>query len=135
MVSCGMRSACGVGKAVGLLVFAALTAAMSPSLCAQSQRTNVSGRYQCAEAKVAGKIVPCTGSPLILKSDGHFALQGWEGSYMVEGDWVELWDSAVRSRARIAQGHKIVFRYRGKHGWCEMVYQRRIAELGNTSLT
>lgn len=135
MLSCGMWSACGVGKAVGFLVFAALTAAMSPSLCAQSQRTNVSGRYQCAEAKVAGKIVPCTGSPLNLKSDGHFVLQGWEGSYMVEGNWVELWDSAVRSRARIAQGHKIVFRYRGKHGWCEMVYERRIAELGNTSLT
>jgi hypothetical protein len=31
-------------------------------------------------------------------------------------------------------GHKIVFRYRGKHGWCEMVYERRVAELGKTSL-
>ena len=130
-----MSSSHGVSKAASFLVLAAVAAAMAPSLWAQSQRTNVSGRYQCAEAKVAGKIVPCTGSPLILKSDGHFALEGWEGSYVVEGNWVELWDSAVRSKARIAQGHKIVFRYRGRHGWCEMVYERRIAELGNTSLT
>jgi len=100
----------------------------------KAQTVDVSGRYQCAEAKVRGKVVPCTAAPLTLKNDGKFELRGWEGSYLVNGQWVELSDSAVKSRARIAPGHKIVFRYRGKHGWCEMTYERRLAELGKTSL-
>jgi len=102
---------------------------------AAAQSLDVSGRYQCAEAKVRGKVIPCTAAPLTLKNDGKFELRGWEGSYLVNGEWVELSDSSVRSRAKIAPGHKIVFRYRGKHGWCEMVYERRVAELGKTSLS
>jgi hypothetical protein len=101
----------------------------------RAQSLDVSGRYQCAEAKVRGKVVPCTAAPLTLKNDGKFELRGWEGSYLVDGQWVELSDSAVRSRAKIEPGHKIVFRYRGKHGWCEMTYERRVAELGKTSLS
>ena len=101
----------------------------------RAQIAEVSGRYQCAQAKVRGKVVPCTAAPLTLKNDGKFELRGWEGSYLVEGQWVELSDSAVRSRAKIEPGHKIVFRYRGKHGWCEMTYERRVAELGKTSLS
>ncbi|HEU0369332.1 MAG TPA: hypothetical protein VFR42_08990 [Candidatus Acidoferrum sp.] len=101
----------------------------------RAQVLDVSGRYQCAEAKVRGKVVPCTAAPLTLKNDGKFELRGWEGSYLVNGQWVELSDSAVRSRAKIEPGHKIVFRYRGKHGWCEMTYERRVAELGKTSLS
>ena len=101
---------------------------------AQAQVMTISGRYQCAEAHVAGKTVPCSSAPLTLKTDGKFELRGWEGDYLVDGEWVELTDSVVRSRAKIEPGHKIVFRYRGKHGWCEMVYERRIAELGKTSL-
>jgi hypothetical protein len=101
----------------------------------KAQTAEVSGRYQCAEAKVRGKVVPCTAAPLTLKNDGKFELRGWEGSYLVNGEWVELSDSAVRSRAKIEPGHKIVFRYRGKHGWCEMTYERRVAELGKTSLS
>jgi len=100
-----------------------------------AQSLDVSGRYQCASAKVRGKIVPCTAAPLTLKNDGKFELRGWEGSYLVNGQWVELSDSSVRSRAKIEPGHKIVFRYRGKHGWCEMIYERRLAELGKTSLS
>ena len=100
-----------------------------------AQTTDVSGRYQCVAAKVHGKIVPCTAAPLTLKSDGKFELRGWEGSYLINGERVELSDSMVKSRARIAPGHKIVFQYKGKHGWCEMVYERRIAELGKTSLS
>ena len=103
--------------------------------CSRAQTVNVSGRYQCASAKGQGKTVPCSAAPLILKNDGHFELRGWEGNYLVTGEWVELSDSVVRSRAKIEPGHKIVFRYRGKHGWCEMVYERRVAELGKTSLT
>jgi hypothetical protein len=100
----------------------------------QAQTVNVSGRYQCATAKVEGKVVPCNAAPLTLKNDGKFELRGWEGSYLVTGEWVELSDTIVRSRAKIEPGHKIVFRYHGKHGWCEMVYERRVAELGKTSL-
>ena len=102
---------------------------------ADAQVMTLSGRYQCAEAHVAGKTVPCSSAPLTLKTDGKFELRGWEGSYLVDGEWVELSDSVVRSRAKIEPGHKIVFRYRGKHGWCEMVYERRVAELGKTSLS
>jgi hypothetical protein len=101
----------------------------------QAQTTNVSGRYSCAEAKVGGRPVPCKAAPLTLKNDGKFELRGWEGNYMVTGQWVELSDTVVRSRAKIEPGHKIVFRYHGKHGWCEMIYERRIADLGKTSLS
>lgn len=101
-----------------------------------SQTTvNLSGRYQCAEAKVGGKAAPCSTAPLVLKKDGHFELRGWEGNYLVEGKWVELSDSVVSSRARIEPGHRIVFRYYGKHGWCEMIYERRVAELGKMALS
>jgi hypothetical protein len=100
-----------------------------------AQTIDVSGRYQCAQAKVRGKVVPCTAAPLTLKNDGKFELRGWEGSYLVNGQWVELSDASVRSRAKIEPGHKIVFRYHGKHGWCEMIYERRMAELGKTSLS
>jgi hypothetical protein len=115
---------------VTLVVSASLV--LLPS--SRAQTVNVSGRYQCASAKVQGKTVRCSAAPLILKNDGHFELRGWEGNYLVTGEWVELSDSVVRSRAKIEPGHKIVFRYRGKHGWCEMVYERRVAELGKTSL-
>ena len=104
---------------------------LSPS---RAQTTNVSGRYQFATAKVQGRDVPCKAAPLTLKNDGKFELRGWEGSYLVTGEWVELSDTIVRSRAKIEPGHKIVFRYQGKHGWCEMVYERRVAEMGKTSL-
>lgn len=100
-----------------------------------AQTVSVSGRYSCASAKVQGKVVPCNAAPLTLKNDGKFELRGWEGTYLVNGSWVELSDSVVRSRAKIEPGHKIVFRYYGKHGWCEMVYERRVAELGKTTLS
>jgi hypothetical protein len=100
----------------------------------QAQTINVSGRYECASAKIKGHDIPCKAAPLTLRSDGKFELRGWEGSYLVDGEWVELTDTVVRSRARIEAGHRIIFRYHGKHGWCEMVYERRIADLGKTSL-
>jgi len=119
---------------VSYVIVLSLLGLVTPSQ-SRAQVLDVSGRYQCAEAKVRGKVVPCTAAPLTLKNDGKFELRGWEGSYLVNGQWVELSDSAVRSRAKIEPGHKIVFRYRGKHGWCEMTYERRVAELGKTSLS
>ena len=68
---------------------------------AQAQVTTAAGRYHCSEARVAGKAVPCTSAPLTLKVDGRFELRGWEGNYLVDGEWVELSDSVVRSRASV----------------------------------
>ena len=123
--SLALKLSCIIGVSIVCFVLPA------PSV---AQTIDVSGRYQCAEAKVRGKVVPCTAAPLTLKNDGKFELRGWEGSYLVNGQWVELSDSSVRSRAKLEPGHKIVFRYHGKHGWCEMIYERRMAELGKTSL-
>jgi hypothetical protein len=100
-----------------------------------AQTTDVSGRYQCTQAKMKGKVVACNAAPLILKNDGHFELRGWEGSYLVNGQWVELSDSMIKTRAKIEPGHKIVLRYHGKHGLVEVIYERRVAELGKTELS
>ena len=107
--------------------------ALLPS--AKAQSVQVSGSYECTQAKVDGKILPCSAAPLILKDDGHFELRGWEGSYLVDGEWVELSDSLTKARAKIAPGHKIVLRYYGKHGWEELTYQRRVADLGKILLS
>lgn len=125
-----------LSPALRLSYFCAVLALSAVALpISKAQTVDVSGRYECAQAKVAGKVVPCGDALLTLKNDGKFELRGWEGSYLVNGQWVELTDSVVKSRAKIEAGHKIVFRYRGKHGWCEMTYERRVAELGKTSLT
>ena len=127
-----MGSAWVILKALRFPISAAILLALMPASRAQSPE--VSGRYECTQATVHRKTVPCKGAPLFLKSDGKFELRGWEGSYLVDGSWVELSDSSVKSRAKIAPGHKIVFRYYGKHGLVEMIYERRLAELGTTSL-
>jgi hypothetical protein len=111
---------------------AALALTVAPS---HAQTVDVSGRYQCAKAVVHGKEIPCKAAPLILKNDGRFELRGWEGSYLVNGEWVELSDSLIKTRAKIVPGHKIVLRYYGKHGLVEMTYERRVAELGKTALS
>ncbi|HEY1469798.1 MAG TPA: hypothetical protein VGF61_12200 [Candidatus Acidoferrum sp.] len=101
---------------------------------AKAQSINVTGEYECTEARVAGKPRPCTSAPLSLKSDGRFELQGREGQYLVTGNWVELNGAVLKSRAKIEAGHKIVFRFYNKKGLCEMIYERRVAELGKTKL-
>jgi hypothetical protein len=100
----------------------------------QAQPANVTGEYECTQAKVAGRPVPCKAAPLSLKSDGRFQLQGREGEYLVNGSWVELSGAVLKSRAKIEAGHKIVFRFYNKKGLCEMIYERRVAELGKTKL-
>jgi len=125
-----------VRVARGLLRFlplAALFLVLTPVSPAQGQ--NVSGRYQCVQAKMKGKVIACNAAPLILKTDGKFELRGWEGSYLVNGQWVELSDSLIKTRAKIEPGHKIVLRYHGKHGFVEMTYERRVVELGKTALS
>ena len=100
-----------------------------------AQTADISGRYQCTEAKMKGKAIACNAAPLILKNDGRFELRGWEGKYFVSGEWVELSDSLVKTRAKIQPGHKIVMKYFGKHGLVEMTYERRVVELGKTALS
>ena len=118
---------------VRFLPVAALLLVLTPASPAQG--TNVSGRYQCVQAKMKGKVMACNAAPLILKNDGKFELRGWEGNYQVTGAWVELSDSLIKTRARIEPGHKIVLRYHGKHGFVEMTYERRVVELGKTALS
>ena len=112
---------------VGLVVLAG-----APNSRAQSDE--VAGQYVCSEAHVAGKPVPCTAPPLSLKSDGKFELQGREGDYLVSGNWVELNGTVLKSRAKREAGHKIVFRFTNNKGACEMIYERRVAEMGKTKL-
>jgi len=100
----------------------------------RAQTADVAGEYVCTEAHVAGKSVKCTAPPLSLKGDGKFELQGREGEYLVNGHWVELNGEVLKSRAKIEAGHKIVFRFTNKKGACEMIFERRIAELGKTKL-
>jgi hypothetical protein len=95
---------------------------------------NLAGTYECTHARVHGKVVPCHSAPLELKKDGSFELRGWEGNYVVAGDWVELSDSEVKSRAKIEAGHKIIFQYHGKDGIVEVIYERRVAVLGKMVL-
>lgn len=116
-----------------LLPLAAVWLVLTPA--SHAQTTDVSGRYQCTQAKMQGKVIACNTAPLILKNNGHFELRGWEGNYLVSGQWVELSDSLIKTRAKIEPGHKIVLRYYGKRGLVEMTFERRVAELGKTALS
>jgi len=100
----------------------------------RAQGDDVAGQYVCSEARVAGKAMTCTAPPLSLKSDGKFELQGREGDYLVSGNWVELNGTVLKSRAKREAGHKIVFRFTNSKGVCEMIYERRVAEMGKTKL-
>jgi len=125
-----------VRVALRLLRFLPLAAALLLAIpSGYAQTVDLSGRYQCAQAKMHGKVIPCNAAPLILKNDGRFELRGWEGSYLVNGEWVELSDSLIKAKAKIEPGHKIVLRYYGKHGLVEMTYERRVAELGKRALS
>ena len=125
-----------VRVALRLLRFLPVTAVLILAIpSSYAQTVDLSGRYQCAQAKMHGKVIPCNAAPLILKNDGRFELRGWEGSYLVNGEWVELSDSLIKAKAKIEPGHKIVLRYYGKHGLVEMTYERRVAEMGKTSLS
>jgi hypothetical protein len=128
-----MREFPAIPKLLKGIMFVLAAGILSPASPAQT--VNVSGRYQCVEAKVRGKAVSCKSAPLILKNDGRFELRGWEGSYLVNGEWVELTDSLLKARAKIEPGHKIVLRYYGKNGLVEMTYERRVAEMGKTALS
>jgi hypothetical protein len=121
-------------KTMWLLASAAVALLLAGDLARAQQNIDLAGEYACLQAKVAGKIVPCKAAPLSLTNDGHFELQGREGEYLVKGTWVELNGAVQKSRAKIEQGHRIVFRFYNRKGLCEMIYERRVAELGKTKL-
>jgi hypothetical protein len=122
-----------IGKALALASGLAVAALLAGSV-ARAQSAQVAGEYECTQALVAGKALPCKAAPLSLKTDGRFELQGREGEYLVNGSWVVLNGTVLKSRAKIEAGHKIVFRFYNKKGLCEMIYERRVAELGKTNL-
>lgn len=122
-----------IGKALTLVGGLAVATLMAGTV-ARAQSAQVAGEYECTQALVAGKAVPCKAAPLSLKTDGRFELQGREGEYLVNGSWVVLNGTVLKSRAKIEAGHKIVFRFYNKKGLCEMIYERRVAELGKTNL-
>lgn len=101
----------------------------------QARPHNLAGSYECTQVRVQGKLAACHSTPLVLKKDGSFELRGWEGNYVVTGDWVELSDSQMKSRAMIQPGHKVIFRYHGKDGIVEVIYERRLAVLGKLALS
>jgi len=117
------------------LVLPLLAGSLAMTARVSAQPPDVAGQYECVEARVAGKAMPCTAAPLSLKSDGKFELQGREGQYLVTGSWVELNGTMLKSRAKIEAGHRIVFRFYNKKGLCEMFYERRVIELGKTKLS
>lgn len=102
---------------------------------AGAQADQIAGRYQCAEVRINGKPAPCKSAPLILKSDGSFEIRGREGQYQVDGNWLVLSGEAKNTKAKLIPGYKIVFRYRYRGGICEVTFQRKVAELGNSSLS
>lgn len=114
---------------------AAVVSLLMFTAAADGQNKRVAGDYACVEARVAGKTVPCKGTPLSLKTDGKFQFEGREGEYLVIGSWVELNGRVVKSRAKIEEGHRIVFRFYNKKGLCEMIYERRVVDLGKTQLS
>ena len=102
---------------------------------ARAQGGHVAGRYQCTEVRLHGKIAPCKSAPLILKSDGSFEIHGREGQYQVNGHWLVLSDEVKHTKAKLVPGYRIVFRYRYRGGICEVTFQRKFADLGNSSLS
>lgn len=117
--------------------FVAALALILPALAtpARAQGGHVAGRYQCTEVRLNGKIAPCKSAPLILKSDGSFEIHGREGQYQVNGHWLVLSDEVKHTKAKLVPGYRIVFRYRYRGGICEVTFQRKFADLGNSSLS
>jgi hypothetical protein len=114
---------------VSLLVLSVFTTAL------QAQSAGIAGKYQCSKVKVHGQVKPCGSAHLTLRKDGRFELRGWEGNYVVSGEYVELSDTLVKSKAKIEPGYRIVFRYHSKEGQVEVIYERRLSAPGEAALS
>jgi len=118
-----------------LLAFAAAVALSAAASACRAQSGGIAGKYECAHVKVHGKVKACSSAQLTLKNDGRFELRGWEGEYVVSGQYVELSDKSVKSKARLEPGYKLVFRYHGKDGIVEVTYERRLNAPGGEALS
>ena len=116
-----------------VLTAAVVLSATAPGCRAQSG--GIAGKYECAHVKVHGKMKTCSSAQLTLKNDGRFELRGWEGEYVVSGQYVELSDKSVKSKAKLEPGYKLVFRYHGKDGIVEVTYERRLNAPGGEALS
>jgi len=117
-----------------LALIAAVALSAAASAC-RAQSGSIAGKYQCAHVKVHGKVKTCSSAQLTLKNDGRFELRGWEGEYVVSGQYVELSDKSVKSKAKLEPGYKLVFRYHGKDGIVEVTYERRLNAPGGEALS
>lgn len=115
-----------------LLILSAVFVVCAPSLHAQA---NVAGRYHCKIVKVAGQSAPCRTAPLVSRADGRYEICGEEGRYEVAGKWVILSNSKRHGKGEIRPGHEIVFRYRYRGRTYQVTFERRFAELGDSSLS
>lgn len=116
-----------------LLASAALSVVLAVTR-SEAQTVGIAGKYKCVQAKVHGKVTSCSSAQLTLKNDGKFELRGWEGEYVVSGEYVELSDKQVKSKAKLEPGFRLVFRYRGKDGMVEVTYERKLRAPGGESL-
>ena len=123
-----MRSTLGV--AAILVLFIGLTGAP----VVKGQTAGVAGKYQCTQVKVRGKVKSCSSAQLNLKSDGRFERRGWEGDYSVSASYIELSDKTVKSKAKLEPGYKLIFKYQGKEGAVEVIYERRQSAPANETL-
>src|SRR5256885_2127606 len=85
-----------------LVLTAAIVLSAAASSC-RAQSGGIAGKYECAHVKVHGKVKACSSAQLTLKNDGRFELRGWEGEYVVSGQYVELSDKSVKSKAKLEQ--------------------------------
>jgi hypothetical protein len=118
-----------------LLILTAGVVLTSVAPSCPAQAGGIAGKYECAHVKVQGKLKACSSAQLTLKNDGRFELRGWEGEYVVSGEYVELSDKSVKSKAKLEPGYKIVFRYHGKDGVVEVTYERRLRAPGGEALS
>jgi len=118
-----------------LLAFTAAVALSAAASGCRAQSGGIAGKYECSHVKVHGKVKACSSAQLTLKNDGRFELRGWEGEYVVSGQYVELSDKSVKSKARLEPGYKLVFRYHGKDGIVEVTYERRLNAPGGEALS
>jgi len=117
-----------------LVLTAAVVLCAAASTC-RAQSGGIAGKYECAHVKVHGTVKACSSAQLTLKNDGRFELRGWEGEYVVSGQYVELSDKSVKSKAKLEPGYKLVFRYHGKDGIVEVTYERRLSAPGGEALS
>ncbi|MDE3084228.1 MAG: hypothetical protein KGJ37_03275 [Verrucomicrobiota bacterium] len=91
----------------------------SASSSAPVAPANLAGTYRCwsYNAGGAGSRPPIGTPPLVLKTDGTYAISSEHGMYTATGGTVVLSASKIRGPGHLVGGNKIVFEYdyKGRH--------------------